>query len=151
MMPSVLRQSDPSRWPLVDLRISERFPVELTVHYKVVDRRGAHPGVGKTVNMSSSGVLLTAEVPPVSGRRVELSISWPARLDGKCGLQLVASGRVIWCNGTRFAIRVDRHEFRTAGQRSLQPIPHYGQASTGHPELVHAPQAVVGPYNARRP
>ena len=100
MIPSVLRQSDPIRWPLVDLRISERFPVELTVHYKVVDRRGAHAGVGKTANMSSSGVLLSTEIPPVPGRRVELSISWPARLDGKCGLQLVASGRVVWCKGT---------------------------------------------------
>ncbi len=149
-MLALLPKSDLLPWPQVDQRRSERFPVELSVRYKVIHRRGAQTGEGKTVNMSSSGVLLTAELPPVPGQRVELSISWPAQLHGQCGLQLVASGRVIWCQGTRFAIQVHKHEFRTAGTKSLRPLARPEQTSlAGRPALLHLRYPSACPQGAR--
>ncbi len=78
----------------------------------------AEIGTGETINISSTGVLFKAETPLPPGKRLELSISWPAQLDGKCGLKLVARGRIVRCHGTSIALEIDKYEFRTAG-RSL--------------------------------
>jgi hypothetical protein len=47
------------------------------------------------------------------GRMVELSVNWPARLDGTCPLQFVATGRVVRAEARRAAVRIERYEFRT--------------------------------------
>jgi hypothetical protein len=107
-----------------DRRHSDRFPIEREVRYKVLNKRGAEEaGGGRTVNISSSGVLFTADhvLPP--GRRLELQISWPAQLDNKCALKLVARGRVIRFEEGRTAIEILQYEFRTqaagAGSRLM--------------------------------
>ena len=50
-----------------------------------------------TVNMSSNGVLFTTDHYLLPGRRLEVSISWPAQLNSKVALKLVARGRVVRC------------------------------------------------------
>ncbi|HYW43523.1 MAG TPA: hypothetical protein VE959_11750 [Bryobacteraceae bacterium] len=70
-------------------------------------------GVGKTLNMGSGGILFTTEEKLPMGRMVELSINWPARLDGTCPLKMVARGRVVRSEDTRAAVRIERYEFRT--------------------------------------
>jgi hypothetical protein len=86
------------------------------VRYKVLSSRGnPETGTGKTIDVSSAGVLLSAQTPLTLGKKVELSISWPAQLDGKCALKLVARGRVTRCLGTEVAIEIDKYEFRTQG------------------------------------
>jgi hypothetical protein len=135
---SELRETDRFRQPVVDRRIRQRFPVRLEARYKMVDAAGAHTGLAKTIDISRSGVLIEAEIAAAAGRRVELSIYWPVQLDGKCGLQLVASGRVIWCNGTRIGIQTEKnHDFRTTGIKRLAVLAHHEPDSTGRPELVH--------------
>ena len=43
-------------------RASDRFPMERDVRYKVLSRRnGDETGAGKTINMSSNGVLFTTD------------------------------------------------------------------------------------------
>jgi hypothetical protein len=97
-----------------DRRHSDRFPIEREVWYRVLNRRsGEESGDGKTINISSSGVLFTAEHLLLPGRRVELSISWPAQLNNKCALKLVARGRVVRFEQGRAAIEIQQHEFRT--------------------------------------
>ena len=49
------------------------------------------------------------------GKRLELSISWPAQLDNKCNLKLVARGRVTRLEQGRAAVEIQQYEFRTAG------------------------------------
>ena len=44
---------------------------------------------------------------------MELSISWPAQLDNKCALKLVARGRVVRFEQGRAAIEILQYEFRT--------------------------------------
>lgn len=97
-----------------DRRHSDRFPIEREVRYRVLNKRsGEETGDGKTINISSSGVLFTVEHMLLPGRRMELAISWPAQLNNKCALKLVARGRVVRFEGGRAAIEIQQYEFRT--------------------------------------
>ncbi len=99
-----------------DRRGSDRFPIEREVKYKVLSKRSAdEAGSGKTLNMSSSGVLFTAEHLLIPGKRIEVSISWPAQLNNKTNLKLVARGRVVRCEDGRAALEIQQYEFRTQG------------------------------------
>jgi hypothetical protein len=104
-----------------DRRHSDRFPIEREVRYRVLNKRSSEEvGDGKTVNISSSGVLFTVEHMLLPGRRMELAISWPAQLNNKTALKLVARGRVVRFEGGRAAIEIQQYEFRT--QSSQPPI-----------------------------
>ena len=103
-------------------RANDRFPIIRDVRYKLVSGRGApESGMGHTVDVSSRGVLFTAENPLPPGKRVELSISWPAQLDGKCALKLVARGKIVRCRGKQVAVEINKYEFRTQSSRGLAP------------------------------
>jgi hypothetical protein len=103
-----------------DRRGSDRFPIEREVRYKVLSKRSAdEAGSGKTVNMSSSGVLFTSEHFLLPGKRVEVSISWPAQLNNKTNLKLVARGRVIRCEDGKAALEIQQYEFRTQGSTTI--------------------------------
>jgi len=109
-----------------DRRHSDRFPIEREVRYRVLNKRSSEEvGDGKTINISSSGVLFTVEHMLLPGRRMELAISWPAQLNNKTALKLVARGRVVRFEGGRAAIEIQQYEFRT---QSSAPPPG---ASTG--------------------
>jgi len=47
------------------------------------------------------------------GKRVEVSVNWPAQLEGGCPLKFVAVGRVVRAEDTRAAMHIEQHEFRT--------------------------------------
>ncbi len=97
-----------------DRRHSDRFPIEREVRYRVLSKRsGEDVGDGRTINISSSGVLFTSEHILLPGRRLELSISWPAQLNNKVALKLVAKGRVVRFEQGRAAIEIQQYEFRT--------------------------------------
>jgi hypothetical protein len=63
--------------------------------------------------MSSGGILFTTSERLQPGRMVEVSVNWPARLDGTCPLQLVATGRIVRSDDETAAVRIERYEFRT--------------------------------------
>ena len=109
------------RTPLAERRGAVRFPIDQPVRYKVTSRQTVAAGQGKTLNMSSAGVLFTTEHPLVPGERVELSVNWPAQLDHKHPLKLVACGRVVRVSDGAAVILIDRHEFRTQGANRLVP------------------------------
>ena len=102
----------------VERRSSDRFPIEREVRYKVLSKRTSQEeGTGKTINISSNGVLFTTDQILLPGKRLELSISWPAQLDNKCQLKLVARGRVARLEQGRAAIEIQQYEFRTQGMK----------------------------------
>ena len=104
----------------VERRSSDRFPIEREVRYKVLSKRtNQEEGTGKTINISSNGVLFTTDQILLPGKRLELSISWPAQLDNKCQLKLVARGRVARLEQGRAAIEIQQYEFRTQGMKSF--------------------------------
>ena len=100
-------------------RGSNRFAVEHDVRYRVLAKGHINEtGAGKTVNMSSTGILFTTDRALAPGRSLELSISWPALLDNNCPLKLVVKGRVVRIEDGKVALEMMSHEFRTAGSRS---------------------------------
>ncbi|MGH9639805.1 MAG: PilZ domain-containing protein, partial [Bryobacteraceae bacterium] len=95
-------------------RRSSRFPIEREVRYKTLNQRvETQTGIGKTLNISSSGVLFTTEHDLPVGTRLEVSISWPAQLNDRCMLNLVARGRVTRNNKGQLALQIQQYEFRT--------------------------------------
>ena len=101
-------------------RSADRFPIEREVRYRTLNKRtGPEEGTGKTINISSNGVLFTTDHVLVPGKLVELSISWPAQLDNKCQLKLVAKGRVARMEKGQAAVEIKQYEFRTQGSKGL--------------------------------
>ncbi len=97
-----------------DRRRSDRFPIEREVRYRALSKRGGEEaGEGKTLNVSSSGILFTSGHLLLPGRRLELAISWPAQLNNQVPLKLVARGRVVRFDHGRAALEIQQYEFRT--------------------------------------
>jgi PilZ domain len=95
-------------------RRSSRFPIEREVRYKTLNQRTEIlSGAGKTLNISSSGVLFTSDHDLPIGTRLEVSISWPAQLNEKCLLNLVARGRITRHLKGQLALQIQQYEFRT--------------------------------------
>ena len=104
-------------------RRSSRFPIEREVRYKTLNQRAEIlAGNGKTLNISSSGVLFTSDHELPIGTRLELSISWPAQLNEKCLLNLVARGRITRHVGGQLALQIQQYEFRTQSRTPITAI-----------------------------
>jgi len=107
-----------------DRRHSDRFPIQREVRYRVLNKRGGEEtGEGQTLNISSSGVLFTTAHLLLPGRRMELSISWPAQLNNKTALKLVARGRIVRFEEGCAAIEIQQYEFRTQSSAAAAAAP----------------------------
>src|SRR5215471_19185778 len=105
-----------SKTKRAERRSSGRFPICQEVVYTLLDGRPrAERCAGMTVDMSSGGILFTTVETLFPGKRLELAVNWPARLDGTCRLKLVAMGRVVRTEQDRAAIAIEHYEFRTQG------------------------------------
>jgi len=95
-------------------RAADRFPIERELKYRVIGRRpGEASGSGRTVNMSSSGILFSTEDELTPGCQIEVSIAWPAQLNNQTPLKLVARGRVVRTEHRLAALEIQHYEFRT--------------------------------------
>ena len=91
-----------------------RFPLALEVRYALSGGvRQQATGSGRSINLSSSGMNFTVDWPLRTREKLDLSIDWPARLDGGAKLQLLISGLVVRTHGTTAALQIRRYEFRT--------------------------------------
>ncbi len=105
-------------------RANTRFPLTQKVRYAVSGRRAPmETGSGRIIDLSSSGLSFTADRPLLIGQKLEVSIDWPAPLDGGVKLQLTVSGVVVRTNGTTTALEILGHEFRTrrVGPKAASP------------------------------
>ena len=101
-------------------RASDRFPIEREMRYRVLHKKTEEEsGQGKTINMSSTGVLFATDQMLLPGRKLELAISWPAQLDNACPLKLVARGHVVRVAGGMAAVEIQQYEFRTAAKGAV--------------------------------
>jgi PilZ domain len=116
------RQLDTADMAMNERRRSSRFPIEREVRYKTLNQRTEIlAGSGKTLNISSSGVLFTSDHDLPVGTRLEVSISWPAQLNEKCLLNLVARGRITRHHQGQLALQIQQYEFRTQSRPALVP------------------------------
>jgi len=101
----------------LERRAAVRFPIAQEVCYKLFNREVT--GAGKSVNISSCGLLFTTDQELASGESVEVSVNWPAQLDNRCALKLVTTGRVVRSQSGLVAISIERYEFRTQGANRM--------------------------------
>ena len=95
------------------------------MEYRVLSSFGKDQfGTGKTINMSSCGILFTSDQVLPVGRRLELSISWPALRNRKLAIRLLARGRVVRVEYslTATAIEIQQHEFLTEAPAAASPL-----------------------------
>jgi hypothetical protein len=99
-----------------DRRSDRRYRIELELRWKLIRRRRIRDaGVGRTIDLSSGGVLFDATRLLPEGVNVELHVSWPVLLHNVAPMQLVITGRIIRSAGTQAAVQMTQHEFRTVG------------------------------------
>ena len=104
-----------------DRRANQRYPITLEVEYQVPDRYGFQQnGLGRTINISSRGVLLDVSDPLPNQCPIRLSINWPFLLDGSIPLKLVMRGNIVRVLDNRIAVRVTEHAFHLARQATQQ-------------------------------
>ena len=97
-------------------RADRRYELQLDLRWKMIRRKKVvESGTGWTVDFSSGGILFDAGRELVPGLNVELAVAWPVLLHNVAQMQLVISGRIVRVNGSRTAIRMIQHEFRTTG------------------------------------
>ena len=110
-----------------DRRFDRRYDIQLELRWKLVRRRKVmEVGVGRTMDLSSRGILFDAGQPLPVGMNVELSIAWPVLLHNVAPLQLVVLGRVVRCDRGRTALRMTQHEFRTMAHAERRPAANAG-------------------------
>jgi hypothetical protein len=99
-----------------DRRYDKRYHLQLELRWKLIRRRKIQDtGAGRTIDLSSGGVLFEASRPLPEGLNVELSIAWPVLLHNVAPMQLVVSGKIVRSAGGYTAILINAHEFRTVG------------------------------------
>jgi len=109
-------------------RESGRFPLKEDLKYRLLHSKNEKvSGTGTTLNIGSGGILFTTEELLPVGRTIELSVNWPARLDGVCPLKFVAVGRIVRAEAGTAAVRIERYQFKTRGAGGL-PLAAVAQA-----------------------
>jgi hypothetical protein len=102
-----------------DRRDDRRYSIELELRYKVIARtRIQLSGIGRTLNMSSGGILFSVDQGLPVGAFVELSILWPVLLQNTCALTLLVVGRVVRFENSTVAVKISRYEFMTRSGRT---------------------------------
>jgi hypothetical protein len=106
-----------------DQRLHRRYPIALTVEYKLLNKgRVERQGSGRTINISSGGIFFETDEPLPAQGRIELLLDWPFLLQGVCALKLIMRGHIVRSGTKGIAVAAEQHEFRTSGARSLKSL-----------------------------
>jgi hypothetical protein len=104
-----------------DRRENKRYTLTLEVKYKLIRRKKlVQSGAGRTIDISSGGVLIETDRPLPPGLNMELSISWPVLLNDVAPMRLFVTGRIVRSVRNRAAVRTGQYEFRTQGATSAR-------------------------------
>ena len=95
-------------------RSAARFQVELSIQYSLVHRgKVLAAGRGKTVNVSSTGMLFRPDARLLDAREIHLTVEWPASRGRGIPVRLFMIGKVVRKQGEQTAVKLLRYEFRT--------------------------------------
>lgn len=112
-------------------RSKVRFPLTVHLRYRLRGSKEPATGDGRSVNISSVGLLFTAEEELTVGERLELTLDWPAPLDGVVPLRLFIFGRIVRADGPIAAVKIDHHEFRTTRRQTSSESPKHDSRLMG--------------------
>jgi hypothetical protein len=105
-------------------RADRRYPLTAELDYRMAGDRGQlKTGHGQTIDISRHCVCFSTVEPVPAGMLIELSIAWPARLDGTVALSLLITGTTTRVEGDCVAVRIRRYGFRT--RRSVPTVPPF--------------------------
>ena len=99
---------------MVERRAHQRFQLAAMARYRLNDRdRTSEPiaGVGQTVNVSSSGMLLRLQHVLRVGQQIEVAVDLPLP-DRRAGVELTAHGRVVRVEPGCVAIQFDARDLQ---------------------------------------
>lgn len=98
-----------------DRRRKQRIPLAARVRYQLlgenVDRR---EGKGRSINISSCGILFTTRRDLNPGDRLAVYVEWPLKQDGGRQMELAALARVVRREDRKAAVEILQYEFREA-------------------------------------
>jgi c-di-GMP-binding flagellar brake protein YcgR len=93
-------------------RRAARYSIERDLRWKWQGRRTRQaPEHGRTVNISSGGMLFTTNFLLPPGKLVEVGINWPVAPGSDGGLQLAAKARVVRSDAGCTAVEFKQREF----------------------------------------
>jgi hypothetical protein len=127
--------------PFPDERRSKiRYPLDLNVRFRFLSGLSGFSGVGHTINLSSSGILVFSKHIALheisAGAGLKMTIEWPFLLDDRIPLQLFAVGRMLRRGSSTFAATFDRHQFRTMSVSRQPPADMGGNVIEWRPDAV---------------
>ena len=106
------------------------YPVVLEVEYKIPCRGMEVAGEGRTMWIGSKGLVFIASGQIPACDRIEVSLLWPAELEG-ARLKLVVTGRVSARDGDKITVAITKYEFHTRAA-------HPGALVETLPLFIHA-------------
>jgi hypothetical protein len=119
-------------------RVKSRYPLELKVRYQTMAAAGPVAGVGQTLNMSSSGMLLACRTNIPVGTRIKAIVEWPSLLNGTTPLQLITVGTVVRREELGLSIVFESYQFRTMGRSQ-------------HSNVTQMPERIKPTYGSAQP
>lgn len=116
-----------------------QYPVSMQLRYKT-DGRIPRVGMGQTNQMSTNEVVFTADQSLDPGTKLEISIAWPALLNGRVALQLIVAGDVVASRESLTTVRIRKYHFRTRGRQTefVQPPAVVYHAASAGVRVQHA-------------
>ena len=101
-------------------RLERGYPIELSLHYKIVrDGNILDEGCGTTVRIGRNEVAFRSRRAIGRGLPIEAFLDWPARFEGVTALRLHISGKTVKTHDGYARIKILRYEFRISnGSRS---------------------------------
>ena len=105
-----------------DARSRTRYPFVADVEYSLLKAgRVVKRGRGKTVNLSSTGLLFECGAALPCDRRITVSVAWPVLLAPDVGLALNVTGRTVRAQDNRTAVRIEKYEFHVRATHPRSP------------------------------
>jgi hypothetical protein len=94
-------------------RSDRRYPIEADLEYRITNRkRVIKTGSGRTVDISSNGILFESNLSLPRGLKIELSINWPALPATTSRIELLAEGRTVRGERNLTAVQIQKYMFR---------------------------------------
>lgn len=97
-------------------RATRRYPISSDLYYRILHRKKViECGRGRTIDISSTGLLFESNLTLPRGLKIEICIDWPALSDR---LELCAEGRIVRGKKNCTAVRIRKYSFREKQERA---------------------------------
>jgi hypothetical protein len=124
-------------------RVKSRYPLELNVRYQALGVITPVAGVGQTLNMSSSGMLLACASSIPEGTRMKIFVEWPSLLNGTTPLQLITVGTVVRSTPIGVSVVFDSYQFKTMSRKRYSNVTEMPDRISSFGETEPEPLALL--------